>query len=199
MDPAACESDKWPFRTWVSIFILGCSSSSTSALRVLFMLSNSHLYPHPSLMSNFSPLRAARTLFYSLFHSSISNQDLNYTPETDAFLSFFPYPLPSLWPLLFCFGGSESRTRHPTVHQGHTLNRRWDRWAEESRSSLNLSWQVKVPNDWPWLKITATSPAAAAHAGFHQAGLDFLPDLPTETWGFSLSLWSPTHLHKTQP
>ena len=78
-----------------------------------------------------------------------------------------------------------------------TLNNRslrcWDRRAEEWSSTLNLSWQSNLPNDWPRSKITATSPAAAAHAGLHQTEPRWISFkiAPTKIFFVHLEPWNP--------
>lgn len=128
---------------------------STSAHNVLFMLFQPPL-PHPSKTSKCT-LSSHLLLCISLIYVFI--QDLNYTPECIfLFLSSIYWPAPSHLPPLLCSVGV--RKVHLTLNKS-LLSQDVLRRAEEWISTLNLSWQSKVPNDWPRHKITATSPAAA--------------------------------------
>lgn len=113
MDPAACESETWSSRTWVSVFILGCSSSIH-----LCPLCFVYAFELPPLSLPFPDVQFITTshgpqfilLPISLFY--IQPRPQLYTRDR-CFFSF--HSLPSSLPLTttVLLGGSENRTRHP--------------------------------------------------------------------------------------
>lgn len=185
MDPAgwmlAVRRWRGPLGLELAILFQALDHLSTSAPNVLFMLPNPLLLPHPSPMSNSSPLHAASTLFYSLFHSSVSSSKTSIIHQRPFFSFHLSFTVPS--PTTVLLGGSKWRTPHPkslfakVVQTSRQKSRGVELHPKPFMIEQSAKWLTTAQN---YCHITCSCSCSSRRASPNQAGVDFLQDLTTK-------------------
>lgn len=154
-------------------------------MSVLFILSNLLRLPHPSLMSNSSPLHAVFTLFFSLFQSSVSSSKTEIIQQRQFFFSFFIFhspisslPLPSvvlLWAIEEHLTLNDSSTRSHFQQTSRQTSRGVQLHPKPFMIEQSAKWLTAALN---YCHITCS--CGSRRASQSQAPVDFLQDLTTE-------------------